>query len=546
MPAATEQRRSIKAGLDGETARRQRAESKVELRKAKKDDTLLKRRNLTMLPAESTSEGQFSPRVDDVETLAEKTLGYMREGWRAEHMEAATDTVRQLRKLLSLERLAPIDDCINSGLVPAFVQLLSHPSSPMAFEAAWCVTNIASGSAKQCKAVVDGGAITPLVSLLSNVSMEVKEQAIWALGNIAGDCPQFRDMVIAECGIQPLLEIIAECAQSGLMSVLRNATWVLSNLMRGKPAPRNDLVAPAVPTLINLLSIEDEEVLTDTCWALSYLSDGDNASIDLVASTGAVSLLMPRMQYCSEKVATPALRTMCNILTGSDDATQSVLDAKFLQFVPAVLGASKSRIRKEACWALSNIAAGSPAQVKALMEATGVMQLVIERLGEDEFEVKKEAAWAIANVFHAFRADKTALHASYVQACVQYGVITPLVALLDVNDTAVQKLVLDAVFNMLAAGEMMATKGGANPFLIPFDEAGGIDKLEALQTHDNTEVYNKAVEVLDAYFGEDNDEDENLAPNATANSFVFGMPQNGQRVNAPLVSNEQAAPQFAF
>jgi hypothetical protein len=57
------------------------------------------------------------------------------------------------------------------------------------------------------------------------------------------------------------------------LSMLRNATWTVSNLLRGKPPPRWELVAPAVPLLAQLILHEDEEVIVDACWALSYVSE---------------------------------------------------------------------------------------------------------------------------------------------------------------------------------------------------------------------------------------------------------------------------------
>lgn len=49
---------------------------------------------------------------------------------------------------------------------------------------------------------------------------------------------------------------------------------------------------PALPALERLIHSNDEEVLTDACWALSYLSDGTNDKIQAVIEAGVCRRLV--------------------------------------------------------------------------------------------------------------------------------------------------------------------------------------------------------------------------------------------------------------
>ena len=89
-------------------------------------------------------------------------------------------------------------------------------------------------------------------------------------------------------------------------------------------APR--LLRDALPALARLVHSNDEEVLTDACWALSYLSDGTNDKIQAVIEAGVCRRLVELLGSKCPSVLIPALRTVGNIVTGDDHQTQCVLN----------------------------------------------------------------------------------------------------------------------------------------------------------------------------------------------------------------------------
>ncbi len=431
---------------------------------------------------------------------------------------ASGDSARQLegvnaiRRLLSKESKPPVEAVLRAGVLPRLVQLLAGGAgvdTKLQFEAAWAITNVAS--TEHTSAVVEAGAVPPLVAGMMSGDPELRDQCIWCLGNIAGDCAAYRDGLLNTPNA--LQAIMMNVQQPHSLQLLRNATWTLSNLCRGKPSPAAAHAQAVVPALAYLVTHTDKDVLTDALWGLSYLTDGE-ALMQTVMDAGVVPRCVELMGHAELTVVTPAMRIIGNFISGNDRQTQAALDAGALAAITPLLSHANKTVRREACWAVSNVAAGTRDQLSLLMTTPALMPAVVRLLSKgSEPACRKEAAWVVCNV-------ATVGSQEHAAAVLALGVVRPLTDLLaTTQDPRILSVVLDALKSLLdmAAQNKLGAPGGARGTLADaFEEAGLLDALESIQQYAQDEVYQKCVTIIDSHFGfEEAEEDADPAPAAS-------------------------------
>ena len=105
---------------------------------------------------------------------------------------------------------------------------------------------------------------------------------------------------------------------------------------------------------------------------------------------------------------------------------------------------------------------------------------------------------------------------------VSQGCIKPLCDLLVCPDPRIVTVCLEGLENILKVGEAEKNLGNSdvNLYAQLIDEAEGLEKIENLQSHDNNEIYEKAVKVLETYWLEE--DDETLPGDNAQQGFPFG------------------------
>ncbi|KAJ6246120.1 importin alpha [Anaeramoeba flamelloides] len=481
-------------------SRDKRVKHTISLSKSKRDERLMKRRNIgKVLQSSNLNQQNNQVITDHIPTVEE--LPELVKGVNSNDISIIKKSTQLIRKMLSVEDDPPVNEVLQTNLISKFVSFLEKNDQFLQFESAWILSNICSGEHEECEYVVDLGIIPIFNELLKSEDPDIIEQSCWALSNISGDCIEYRDLILKQKGvIDNLINIIK--SPSSNLDIIQNANWCLSNLCRGKPRPKFTKVCKAIPIFAHLINQNHQQLVIDACWGLSYLSDGNDLNINSVIDSGVVPKMVEFLGSTNPKIQIPALRVIGNLVTGDSIQTQRVLESDILDKLYNLLSHQRIQIKKEACWALSNITAGTKNQIQQVVESGIIKQLILVMKGSNRL-IRQEACWVLSNAIYGGSTEQ-------IIYCAEQGCLNEFIYFLESPSSRVIKICLEAIEKILQVGEIQAERtAGQNPVIQAIQSEGGIEKIDKLTNHKSKVIYKLAENIYETYFfEEESDEDD--------------------------------------
>lgn len=393
----------------------------------------------------------------------------------------------------------PIDDVVSRNIVPLLARCLQVTNNDqLLLESAWALTNVAAADTRATYAVVEAGVIPLCVQLISadHVSDALRDLCIWVIGNVAGEDAACRQHCFASNVHRALVE---QLSSETAVAIMRSSAWALSNLCRGLPSPDFAVIGPCLQPMAQLLQHDDRGIVIETLWAFLYLLDNcDDALRQAIVDCGVCTTLARLVGHLDSAVCSAALRCTGSIMSGTAEQTEAMVRAGPFPSLLKLL--NEKRLLTEVCWLLSNVTAGEPSQIQAVIDE-GILTKMPELMFTGDFSVRRESTWVVCNAI---------VGATNDQMCeiVDEEVVEALLAVAHIDDAEVVVLALDSI------NKILVVSGEGQEYMMEwFEELGGLQLLNDLVGHPDENVFTRVDQILVRFYdcgddGEDDSENE--------------------------------------
>ena len=440
----------------------------------------------------------------------------------------------------------------------------------------WIITNICSSSTTKefTRKTIEKGAVPVLMEMMSFDDWKIVGQAAWALHNITSD---YREMMIDYKMLQRIWDVCSRVVNSGLIvsrrpsesvdmsssimeiddkfdiEVIRKLASIVTSLCSSKPKhtyslrmTTEEFKSRLLVMISYFMTFDDAEVLEEVSKTFKGLTeDFDRDGKDhetrmaILASDSDFCKSMIGLLNCRDRLVRAARRSgdigddavkqatrsanlissnMCStfgqLMSSNDNTvTDKMLSINILPHLNLLLYSTDISVRKNACFALSNITAGTLRQIgqvllymptplpsggeKKIRERKvdqPIMRRIINIIESDKDCVKIEAVWAFSNVTEDGNSD-------FIDYLISLDCIPALCNCLDMRETKVVMNVLN-VFSRILAHVKIKGDDQLKRITEKIEECRGSEMMETLSTDTevDSDIADAASKLLKNYF----------------------------------------------
>ncbi len=277
--------------------------------------------------------------------------------------------------------------------------------------------------------------------------------------------------------------------------IVKISTWFITNLLKFGIFDYPAVFEKCVEILLLFIKTEDEELINDCLWGLSYASETDNIKlVDFLIKERLCEYLYNLSIGARENIIIPIIRITGNLSSNDDAKVDKLIDQGCLNFLGKSIFHKNSQIRKESLWAISNII-GNDSQINKIF-AVNIIPNIFYSVKDPDYEVMTEAIWVIGNL----------INTSNLENCVKLidaNVLDPIIYLLsNYMDSYTLILTLNTIDKLFEHGKYTRHVHEYNPFVKLFVEKGGLESIERLQAHKSEKIYALVSNLIDNYFSD--------------------------------------------
>lgn len=274
-----------------------------------------------------------------------------------------------------------------------------------------------------------------------------------------------------------------------------------------------------LPTLATMIQSPDKVVLERICSAYSYfmkVANGDQ--IKAFVDSGVLTRLVELLQDGPFKKTKSILKIVNQIVTKDFKCIDKLLDANIIPKLINLLNDEDKEYVGRALSAIEDLMCGDQQQIQRILNSD-IMEEMDKCMRRDILNEQIKSSWAEAMSKFFRKASKEQI----TKTLKRYKIVKPYCE-------AVSSEVCSTVLAVLEGMEALLSLAGSDFLCIMLKDNDVIVKLKSLQNHQNGKVSSKAFSIMETYFNEIEEKDDE-APEAKRTKIyrsmiTFPIPKN--------------------